>query len=432
MSNRKLKTKAEFPAKLDFLAEPHRYKVLHGGRGGAKSWGVARALLIEGSKRPLRVICCREFQKSISESVHALLKNQIETLGLSGVYRITNNQIEGFGPKNQGTLFTFHGLKHNIANIKSLEGVDVCWVEEAHVVSKASWDVLIPTIRKDGSEIWVTFNPELGSDDTYKRFVVKPSADAVVREIGWRDNPWFPEVLRKEKDALKEKDEDAYLHVWEGKVKATLTGAVYANEIRAAMLEKRITKVPYDPNYPVHVIFDLGRSDLTAIWFMQVVGYEFRFIDYYEDNGQAFSFYLKYLSEKPYHWGTWWLPHDGDSDTIAAEKNPKQQAQAVHKDVKIVPHLGAKAIFQGIEMARNIFPRCVFDEDKCSDGLHALKHYVYDVDETDGERSKYPLHNWASHGADAFRYAAVAVKQPSITKKPKDTPKSMGPGGWMS
>lgn len=433
MSNRTLKTQAQFPAKLDFLFEPHRYKVCYGGRGGAKSWGVARALLIEGAKRPLRVICCREFQKSIAESVHALLKSQIESLGLHGSYRVTETFIEGTGESNKGTLFTFHGLKHNIANIKSLEGVDVCWVEEAHVVSKTSWDVLIPTIRKEGSEIWVTFNPELESDETYQRFVVKTPSNAVVRQIGWRDNPWFPAVLRQEKDDLRAKDEDAYANVWEGQCKATLTGAVYAKEIRLALSDGRITKVPYNPSLPVHVIFDLGRSDLTAIWFMQIVGYEFRFIDYYENSGFAFSHYLKVLSEKPYHWGTWWLPHDGDHDTIAAEKSPKQQAQAVHKDVQIVPHLGPNAVYLGIEMARTIFPRSVFDEEKCADGLHALKHYVYKVDETSGKRSNAPLHNWASHGADAYRYTAVAVESPKPKQAPKPKVKApAGAGGWMA
>lgn len=433
MSNRTLDLHAKFPAKLAPLFRPARYKVLHGGRGGAKSWGVARALLIEGSKRSLRVICCREIQKSIAESVHALLKAQIEHLGLSAVYRVTETYIEGIGEDNLGTLFTFHGLKHNIANIKSLEGVDICWVEEAQVVSKTSWEVLIPTIRKEGSEIWITFNPELESDETYRRFVLNPPSGSEVIEIGYQDNPWLPAVLRKEMEDLKAKDPDAWLHVWGGKCRATLSGAIYANEIRKALIEGRITKVPYNPAYPVHVIFDLGRSDLTAMWFQQTIGYEFRFIDYHEDSGHVFGHYLKILSEKPYHWGTWWLPHDADHDTIAAEKNVRQQAQAVHRDVQIVPHLGPNAIYLGIEMARTIFDRCVFDEERCSDGLHALKHYVYKVNEATGVRSEEPLHNWASHGSDAFRYAAVAVKQPSLTKRPKPKREEpRGEGAWMA
>lgn len=421
---------AKFPAKLDFLFEPARYKVLRGGRGGAKSWGIARALLILGGRKPLRIACCREIQKSIADSVHQLLKDQITALELDHFYRVTDTYIEGLN----GTIFTFHGLKHNVQNIKSLEGADICWVEEAQIVSKSSWNVLVPTIRKDGSEIWVSFNPELESDETYRRFVTKHPTGAVVREINWRDNPWFPAVLRQEMEDLKRDDEDEYLHVWEGKCLITLAGAVYAKEIRSALLENRITKVPYDPSFPVHVIFDLGRSDLTAMWFVQIIGYEFRFVDYYENSGFAFGHYLKVLSEKPYHWGTWWLPHDADHDVIAAEKNVRQQAQAAHRDVQIVPHLGTGAVAEGINMVRTIFPRCVFDEERCADGLHALKHYVYKVDESTGQRSKEPLHNWASHGSDALRYVAVSVKQP-VKKLPRDPARATrthrGPGNWM-
>ena len=159
---------AWFPEKLRFLFSPARYKVVRGGRGPGKSWGFARALLIMGAKRPLRVLCTREVQKSIAQSVHQLLRDQIEALGLSGQYEVLTTEIRG---KN-GTQFFFSGLSDQTAeSLKSFEGVDVCWCEEAQAISKRSWDILIPTIRKDGSEIWVSFNPQLESDETYRRFV---------------------------------------------------------------------------------------------------------------------------------------------------------------------------------------------------------------------------------------------------------------------
>ena len=133
----------EFPEKLEPLFTPARYKVLYGGRGGAKSWGIARTLLVLGASKPIRILCAREIQKSINESVHQLLKDQIQALGLSDFYEVLNNEIRG---KN-GTLILFAGLKHNVHNIKSKEGVDICWVEEAQTVSRTSWDTLIPTIR---------------------------------------------------------------------------------------------------------------------------------------------------------------------------------------------------------------------------------------------------------------------------------------------
>lgn len=207
-----MKIEADFPAKLKFLFEPHRYKVAHGGRGGAKSWGFARALLIMAYQRPLRVLCAREFQNSIQESVHRLLSEQIADLQLSDHYEILQSEIRG---KN-GSQFVFAGIKTDPSKIKSAEGFDVCWVEEAEKTSDESWRVLIPTIRKQGSEIWVSFNPHLMTDATYQRFVVNTPPEAVVVQISWRDNKWFPEVLEKERRHLEATDPEAYLHVWEG------------------------------------------------------------------------------------------------------------------------------------------------------------------------------------------------------------------------
>jgi len=248
--------KAQFPAKLECLFNPKqaRYRVLYGGRGGAKSWGVARALLIKAVQNPLRILCAREFQSSMKDSVHKLLCDQIIDLGLTGFFEITQNQIRG---KN-GSEFNFIGLKNNIANVKSSEGVDICWVEEAQTVSRLSWDVLIPTIRKDNSEIWVTFNPLLETDDTYQRFVVHQPPNSVIQKINWSDNPWFPETLRTEKDLLKLRDPAAYNTVWEGLCRQTVDGAIFAKEMQMADLEGRITNVPYDPVKPVHAVFDLG------------------------------------------------------------------------------------------------------------------------------------------------------------------------------
>ena len=203
----------EFPAKLEFLFEPHRYKVAHGGRGSAKSWSFARALLLQATWKPLRLLCAREYQNSITESVHRLLADQVYALGLSGMFEVLKSEIRG---KN-GSEIIFAGLKNDVSKIKSTEGVDVCWVEEADKVSSQSWDILIPTIRKPKSEIWISFNPHLQSDATYQRFVVNPPPDAVVREVNYKDNPWFPEELEKERKHLEATDPELYAHIWEGR-----------------------------------------------------------------------------------------------------------------------------------------------------------------------------------------------------------------------
>src|SRR6185437_15618646 len=157
---------ANFPEKLSYLFKPKRYKVAYGGRGGAKSWGFARALLILGAQKPLRILCTRETQKSIGDSVHKLLDDQIKLLGLEKFYEVQKSAIIGAN----GTEFIFAGIRQNVHNLKSYEACDICWVEEAQTVSKSSWDVLVPTIRKEGSEIWVSFNPDLETDETYQRF----------------------------------------------------------------------------------------------------------------------------------------------------------------------------------------------------------------------------------------------------------------------
>jgi phage terminase large subunit len=396
------RTRIEFPDKLQCLFKPCRYKVLYGGRGGAKSWGVARALLVLGASKPLRILCAREFQNSITESVHALLSDQIRDMGLDGFYEIQNSTIIG---KN-GTQFHFAGLRHNVTKIKSFEGVDVCWVEEAQTVSKSSWDVLIPTIRKNGSEIWITFNPLLETDETYQRFVVHPPTNSAIEKINWSDNPWFPDTLKQEMLDLKTRDPDAYLTVWEGHCRQTLDGAIYANELRLATEERRICRVPYDAGKPVHTFWDLGRSDSTSIWFAQVVGFEFRIIDFYQSRGHALGHYLKVLQDRPYHYGEVWLPHDATHELLASEMTIEQQVRATGRTVRIAPRM---SVADGINMARTVFSKCFFDEEKTADGLNCLRHYRYDVDPDSKQFSKNPLHDWASHAADAFRYLAVGM-----------------------
>lgn len=201
---------ADLPEYAEPLFEPHRYKVLYGGRGAGRSWTMARTLLIQAAARPLRILCTRELQNSIQDSVHRLLVDQIRLLGLP--FEITQREIRHLN----GSVFLFEGLRYNVTRIKSIEGIDVCWVEEAEKVSKESWDVLIPTIRKEGSEIWVTFNPDLESDPTYQRFIVHPPPGAWVAKVSGDDNPWLPDTLVAEREYLYRVDPDAAAHVWGG------------------------------------------------------------------------------------------------------------------------------------------------------------------------------------------------------------------------
>ena len=402
---------AEFPAKLSILFDLARYKVLYGGRGGAKSWGVARALLIIGARKATRILCAREFQTSIKDSVHKLLSDQIFAMGLQDFYEITQTAIRG---KN-GTEFSFAGLKNNVANIKSYEGCDIAWVEEAQTTSKMSWNVLIPTIRKEDSEIWITFNPELETDETYKRFVVNPPENSIVQRVNWSDNPWFPEVLRLEKDALYARDREAYNTIWEGVCRQTVDGAIFAKEMQQAEFEGRITRVPYDPIKPVLAIFDIGWADATAVWFLQFIGMETRLIRYYETTQTTMSQILAKMQTFGYVYDILYLPHDAQNKTLAANgRSIEEIVRAAGYNVRIIDRT---PITDSINAARTIFPKCYFDRENCHEGLQCLRHYRYDVNPDTGTFSQKPLHDNYSHGADAFRYIGLMINEPKQVKK---------------
>ena len=211
--------KINIPEKLAFLFTPHRFKVAYGGRGSAKSWSIVRALIVKSLEKKTRILCTREVQRSLRDSVHRLISDQIEILGLGKYFDITRDEIRCI---RTGSAFLFAGLASNtVESIKSYEGVDIVWVEEGQVVSERSWKILIPTIRNPNSEIWISCNPELKDDPTYIRFIrdahLLPDCISVL--VNYEDNPHFPEVLRQEMEYMKETDYDAYLHVWLGQCK---------------------------------------------------------------------------------------------------------------------------------------------------------------------------------------------------------------------
>ena len=232
-----IKTKAKFPPKLKGLLEPYRYKILHGGRGSGKSYSVSAALLIKGAEKPMRILCAREVQKSIKQSVHTLLVDQIQQLDLGYFYTVTETEIRGIN----GTVFTFSGLaNHTVESIKSMANINICWIEEAQSVSKKSWDILIPTIRAESSEIWVTMNPDLDTDDTYVKFVANQVPDSLVVQINYNDNPWFPEVLERERLHCEAHNPKDYQNIWLGKPKTVVDGAIYADEFQLMVEQHRI------------------------------------------------------------------------------------------------------------------------------------------------------------------------------------------------
>ena len=211
-----------------------RYKDLRGGRGSAKSHSVAEILVAKTNVEKKRVLCTRENQNSIAESVHRLLCDKIWKLGVQNRFRITDHRITGAS----GSEFIFKGMRHNIQEIKSLEGVDICWAEEAAKISANSWDNLIPTIRKPGSEIWLTWNPDLETDETYRRFIENPPDDCVSVEMNFMDNPFFYETaLPLEMEYDKRVDFEKYEHIWLGKTKKYANALIFRGKFRVATFD---------------------------------------------------------------------------------------------------------------------------------------------------------------------------------------------------
>lgn len=396
--------KAEFPQKLEFLFQPARYKVAYGGRGSAKSWSFARALLIQAAAEPLRVLCTREVQKSIKDSVHRLLSDQIQALGLGGFYDVLETEIRG----RNGSSFAFSGLSsHTVESIKSFEGCDRCWVEEAQSVSKKSWDVLTPTIRKPDSEIWVSFNPELDTDETYTRFVVSPPPNAIVSAVNYDDNPWFPDVLEDERKHCQLTNLEDYATIWEGKCRTAVKGAIYAQEVDAAIRQGRICNVPYDPRLKVHTIWDLGWNDSMSIIFAQRVRSELRVIDYIEDSHKTLDWYAAEINQRRYNWGHDYLPHDGRNKDFKTGKSAEEILKTFGRKVKITPSISVE---DGIKAARITFAQTYFDKAKSARLVECLKRYRRSINQQTQEPGA-PVHDEFSHGADVWRYLSIVAEQ---------------------
>lgn len=243
--------KISIPEKTFFLLQDKsRYKVLYGGRGSGKSVNVALCLILIAIKRKVRILCTRQIQGSIKDSVYKLLKDLISQYGFDSYFEITLDAIRGVN----GSEFIFKGLKSSVAEIKSMQGLDYCWVEEAESVTAESWDVLIPTIREEGSEIWVTFNPNMKSDETYQRFVIYPPKDCIAVQLNYYDNPFFPEVLRNEMETCKKLNFPRYEHIWLG-----IPNAEAGNLIKMAYF-KRYTIPPQVFN-GLYIVCDTAFSE---------------------------------------------------------------------------------------------------------------------------------------------------------------------------
>jgi phage terminase large subunit len=384
------------------LIPPARFKVLYGGRDSAKSHSIARMLLARGVAKPERILCTREIQKSIADSVHQLLKDLISQMGLESFYDVQQNYIRG----TNGTQISFHGLSGQTAgSIKSYEGTTICWVEEAQTISKRSWDLLEPTIRAPGSELWISFNPDMDTDETYKRFVTNTPPNSIVTMMNWMDNPWRSTVLDAAREEMERNAPEDYAHIYMGQCRPAVEGAIYYNEVSKLRSSGRLCNVPYDPMLKVHVITDLGYNDFMALLLVQRLGSEIRIIRYIEDRMRFIPSYHQELADLKLNYGKLYLPHDGRAKHVTGS-SAEEQFRQLGWDVEIVEDIG---IEQGIRKTREVFPRFLIDKTNAGELVNRLGRYRRRVN-SEGQAST-PVHDDHSNGADGTRYLAVVADQ---------------------
>ena len=415
-----MKAEIELPPKLVELFEgDSRYRCAYGGRGSGKTRGFAIMAAVRGyvwaqEGRSGQILCSREFMNSLSDSSFEEVTGAIEAHDfLREFYEIGDRYIR---TKCKSIEFTFAGLRRNLDSIKSKANILLCWVDEAETVSETAWTKLIPTIREEGSELWVTWNPESKLSATHKRFRENPPRDSKLVEINWRDNPFFPNVLELARQEDFEKRPETYEHVWEGAFLTHHEGAYYSVEMRDANAEGRISTVAYDRSMPVVTAWDLGIGDTTAIWFAQFVGAEVRLIDYYETNGVGLDHYARVLQDKGYVYDQHILPHDVRVRELGTGKSRLETLQNLGlNSITIAPQLN---VDDGIQAVRSMLPNCWFDAERCDHGIEALRSYHREYDDKNLVWKGRPAHDWSSHGSDAFRYLAVGYRRLSNWGEP--------------
>ena len=389
-----------------------RHLIYKGGRSSGKSYQVALSRLILGSHKCLRGLCTREFQNSMDDSVKALLADLVRKYNLKD-WQVLDKELRNL---KTGSEIHFKGLHNNAQTIKSYEGVDWCWVEEAQSVSAESINTLIPTIRKEGSQIIWTYNPLTEHDpvkelveDRYKdrgnAYVLHINSDAV-------EDLLSPEII-EERETMRQDNPELFAHIWLGEPLTAKTGTVFGNQLARAEIDGRIGSVPYDASAGVYTAIDLGIGDSTAIWWFQLVGQEIHFIDHYESSGEELGHYISIIKNKPYNYTTHYLPHDAKQRELQTGMTRVEffENNGIHNIEVLRPtnfQLGQDDINI---IARPKFSRVWIDREKCERGLKCLRAYHYEYDDKNKILKNKPEHDWSSHSSSAFIYALMAAAE---------------------
>ena len=402
----KIEVPKEFKVLFD-LDSDLRHIVLYGGRASGKSTSVALSLLILGMNKKLRILCTREVQNSIADSVHKLLADLISKYKLN-TWEVQKDIIRN---KQTGSEIFFKGLHNNSQSIKSIEGIDIVWVEEAQSVSADSINTLVPTIRKTGSRLIWTFNRLTENDPVWELIVKKADNRTFVQKI---NSDAIESLLSKEiieeREKMRIDNPEMFDHVWLGEPMTAKTGSVFGKQLAQARSEGRITKVPYDASTGVYTAWDLGIGDSTVIWFFQVVGREIHFIDHYEGSNEDLGHYISYIQNKPYQYTTHFLPHDSKARELQTGMTRVEffNNHGIY-NIEVLRPTNFSLGQDDIDLvARPKFSLCWFDAEQCQRGLECLRAYHYEYDDKNKLLRNKPEHDWSSHSSSAFIYALMA------------------------
>ena len=336
------------------------------------------------------MLCAREFQASMADSVHALLSDQVQALGLGQFYEIKRDEIVG----RNGTAFTFAGIRRDPKKIKSTEGIDIAWIEEADSISNESLDLLIPTVRKPGSEIWFTFNPDQPDDPVYRRFVATQRDDAIVTKVSYADNPWFPDVLMRELEWDRAHDTDKYLHVWEGEPRRASNAQVFSGRWRIEQFD-----TPSDAQF--YHGADWGFSQDPTVLVRTFVQDRTLYIDQ-----EAYGVGVP-ITETPELFDK--IPTARRWKIIADSARPETIHHMRVAGFNIVgARKGKGSVEDGIEHIKGYHEIVVHP--RCKRTVDELKMYSYKLDRLTGEPTPV-LEDKNNHVIDAVRYALEPLMQ---------------------
>lgn len=398
------------------------YRGAYGGRGSGKTRSFAKMAAVHGLRcadagESGVIVCGREFMNSLDDSSLAEVKAAIaEEPWLAANYDVGEKYVR---TKDRKIDFAFTGLRHNLESIKSKSRIRLLWVDEAEPVSEEAWRTAIPTVREEGAEIWVTWNPKRRKSATHLRFRHDPPADSKIVELNWQDNKRFPSTLDKIRLDDQKKRPDQYEHVWGGDFVTVVDGAYFARHLSEAKNQGRICRVAFDPIMRVRIFCDLGgtgmNADAFSMWPAQFISREIRTRDYYEAVGQDLATHIQWLHSKGYtpDRADIYLPHDGGTNDRIIDVSFESAFRAAQYSVTVIPNQGKGAARLRIEAAKRTFPMVWFDDITTQGGREALGWYHEKKSDDDREIGLGPEHDWSSHGADAYGLMAICYEDPA-------------------